>query len=229
MIWKKSHQRFEKKFYVSNCSIDEMMLIVKSNPGLFSEIFHQREVNNIYFDSKDLSFFKDNIEGQSKRMKVRIRWYNELFGKIPKPILELKIKNGQLGKKITKALDPLELLQNCNLDNFIYSLNNIIHNGIILKSLSPTLLNQYSRRYFLSNDEKIRITIDFNQFFYKLNKGRNSFMNNYSNQNAIILEIKYNKNDDKNIDQITNHFPFRVTKSSKYVSGVQKVFQLKNC
>ena len=37
----------------------------------------------------------------------------------------------------------------------------------------------------------------------------------------IILELKYAHDQDLNADKIINHFPFRITRSSKYVSGVE--------
>ena len=44
--------------------------------------------------------------------------------------------------------------------------------------------------------------------------------NNYKNESNVILELKYNYDADKNADQITNLFPFRLSKNSKYIEGV---------
>ena len=52
-----------------------------------------------------------------------------------------------------------------------------------------------------------------------------NFGNSLSNRQAfaknfIILEIKYNNDLDNNINRITSLFKFRLTKSSKFVSGI---------
>ena len=48
-------------------------------------------------------------------------------------------------------------------------------------------------------------------------------MNRYINRNNIILEIKYNENDDVNIDQITQSLPLRYSKNSKYIDGISQI------
>jgi hypothetical protein len=40
-------------------------------------------------------------------------------------------------------------------------------------------------------------------------------------EEAVVMEIKYELEDDVHTDRITQHFPLRQTKSSKYVTGVQ--------
>ena len=48
-------------------------------------------------------------------------------------------------------------------------------------------------------------------------------MNNTKNNSDIILELKYDQIHDDNVELITNNLPFRLTKSSKYVSGIDYV------
>ena len=69
--------------------------------------------------------YYDNIEGQTNRIKVRIRWYNNLFGSIENPTLELKIKNGLLGKKISTNIKQFTFDNNTNLDNLDQSIKNV--------------------------------------------------------------------------------------------------------
>ncbi len=42
--------------------------------------------------------------------------------------------------------------------------------------------------------------------------------------NNIILELKYNQDMDNGANYIVNCFPFRLTKSSKYVSGIESLY-----
>ena len=97
---------------------------------------------------------------------------------------------------------------------------NIKHN---VKYLNPALLNRYEREYFMSSDKKFRITIDNELAFYGINNRFNSFLNRFNDKDSTILELKYDNCYDSDANKITNHFPFRLTKSSKYVIGVSKI------
>ena len=107
-----SGYRFERKFFITGLTKYEIESVVKLHPAIFSEIFHKRHINNIYFDTFSLKNLHDNVEGASDRIKVRIRWYGELYGYIEKPVLEIKIKNGLLGKKISVPVEPFTLNEN---------------------------------------------------------------------------------------------------------------------
>ena len=93
-----------------------------------------------------------------------------------------------------------------------------------LKSSQPVLLNRYSRKYFLSADKRYRITIDTDQVFYRIGTQNNFFLNEQKNNVNVIIELKYNIAADDDANHITEHFPFRLTKSSKYVSGIEKIY-----
>ena len=71
-----------------------------------------------------------------------------------------------------------------------------------------------------TNDKKYRITIDSEQVFSPLGKRNNSLINKYKNNSTIVLELKYNFADDKDAEKITRDFPFRLSKNSKYVNGI---------
>jgi len=216
--------RYERKFLISGINRTEIESIIKLHPALFTEIFSERYVNNIYFDTFDKNNYFENINGNSERMKVRIRWYGSLFGKIENPTLELKVKKGLLGQKKRFSLLPFKLDHNIDyLDFFALVEKSGISKEIDkigLKSLFPVILNGYKRKYFLSADKEYRITIDSDQIFYAIDKRNNSFMNKQEDRVNIVVELKYNFNKDKNADKITNIFPFRLSKNSKYVNGV---------
>ena len=191
---------------------------------MFSEIFHERFVNNIYFDSPNLKFFLDTIEGSAHKIKVRIRWYGNLFGFIKKPVLELKIKKGLVARKESLSLHSFKLDSDFNSQ----IINKVIHQSDIpeiikqrLKDLSPTLLNRYRRKYFQSADENYRITTDSDLNFYQIYNLTNTFLNRRFDNINVILELKYGHTMDSKADCITNLFPFRLTKSSKYVTGIE--------
>src|SRR5689334_22615235 len=101
--------RYERKFLVPSGSGISPEIGIKLNPAIFSPIHHPRTVNNIYLDSPALRLYFMNLQGATARTKVRIRWYGDLLGPLPSPVLEFKTKQGLLGQKSCYALSPLKL------------------------------------------------------------------------------------------------------------------------
>jgi len=88
----------------------------------------------------------------------------------------------------------------------------------------PLLITRYGRKYFQSSNGIYRITLDTDFIFYLIDSQNNTFLNNYFDDTNVILELKYNNSFNTDAHWITNHFPFRMTKSSKYVSGIEKFY-----
>jgi hypothetical protein len=216
--------RFERKFNNTDLSYAEVESIVRLHPALFRPIFQPRWVNNIYFDSSELDSFHDNVDGALFRTKSRIRWYGELFGTIEKPILEFKFKRGLLGRKETHRLAPFFIGDGFDSETVSSNLSaSDLPETVILhmKNSTPTLVNRYCRKYFRSADGRYRITMDSEQQFYSVGPRNNRFLCRAENNNDVILELKYAQAHDMDAEQITTQFPFRLSKSSKYVSGVE--------
>jgi len=89
-----------------------------------------------------------------------------------------------------------------------------------LKFYYPTIINSYKRKYFVSSDKKYRITIDWDQYFFRIGSLNNFFKEKVRDQMTCILEIKYSLEDEKSVSLITQHFPFRLIANSKYVKGI---------
>lgn len=225
-IFNSSDYRYEKKFHIDYISKHKVRTLVKLNPFMFKEIYHKRFINNIYFDSHSFINYKDNIEGQTNRIKIRIRWYGDLFGKVKKPILELKIKKGLLGKKLSYKLPDFVFNKKTNILNIINKNDKLLDSEVLdFKSVIPTLLNRYSREYYISSDKKFRITVDDNMSYYNIHEHKNSFNKLFKNNKSVILELKYAQKYESEANIIMQKLPFRVTKSSKYLTGLEKTFQ----
>ena len=146
-----------------------------------------------------------------------------MFGEVESPVLEFKFKSGAVGRKLSFLLKPFNLNLNFNID---------ILKGIFERSelpawalydilpLEPHLLNSYTRKYFRSFDKDFRVTVDNNMIYRNISRRNNSFTNHSINSTDIIVELKYNFDKDNLANSITNQFPFRLTKSSKYVNGI---------
>ena len=90
--------------------------------------------------------------------------------------------------------------------------------------LEAKLINRYNRKYFLSANGCYRITLDFNIHFYPVRPFPSAFFKNTTCEPYSVLELKYKHINDNEAQKITSHLPFRLAKSSKYVSGVYKLY-----
>lgn len=219
--------RYESKFVVTTLSRQQIILIVKTNPAMFSEIYHSRFVNNIYFDSPGMNSFFDNTCGRSKRTKVRIRWYGDLFGYIENPVLEFKIKQGSLGKKESYAIKPFTINKGFSCSKIVSSIAEAdIPAEVKMKCsfLDPVLINRYERKYFLSAGDSYRITIDSDISYHYITSHNSSFMRNRREHGKVVVELKYNYNMEKGASEIASRFPFRLSRNSKYINGVLHLY-----
>ncbi len=190
---------------------------VRSNlllhPAGFRELFRDRQVNNIYFDTFDLTTFHQNVDGVNQRKKFRMRWYGEVIQTMKSPQFEIKIKHNELGTKKVTACEDLSFTE---LERITELANEKSEN---FTPLFPALLNSYERSYMSSADGRFRITIDQNLYYYSM-LGRTDFNGYLVQEPGVILEVKYEEEDDNKAGFILQNLPYRHTKSSKYVNGV---------
>lgn len=182
--------RLERKYYIPN--YQDFILkpyITLASSGL-KEIYYKRKINNIYYDTSKLSFYKDNLIGARDRLKLRLRWYGDQ--KMIKPNLEIKVKDGNL---VYKLVTPF----NDQLDLSIKEL---------IKRLRPSIANSYYRRYYLTQDKKVRLTVDTLIKFTKIKSLK------------TVVELKYLAEDEDEACRLINHFPLNLQKNSKYVDGI---------
>ena len=216
--------RYERKFVALKFPRLAAEAVVKQNQAFFVPAFHQRKVNNIYFDTPGMDCYFDNLFGVGNRWKARIRWYDKVFGKANSPVLEFKIKKGFVGTKKSFLLPDFELNKN-NFDAGI--LKNIFLRAILpdefrerLTGLQPVLLNSYIRSYFVSLNKKFRVTVDDELEYYNLRQSWNNFSHPYREEFKTVVELKYDQEWDNEAEKITNQFPFRLDKNSKFVAGL---------
>jgi hypothetical protein len=216
--------RYERKFVASKFSRLATEVVVKQNSAFFVSAFYPRKVNNIYFDTPGLDCYFDNLFGVSQRWKARIRWYDKIFGKVKSPVLEFKIKKGFIGTKKSFHLPAFEIMKN-NFDAAV--LKNVFAKAELpeeikerLINLQPVLLNSYMRSYFASLNKKFRVTVDDELEYYNFRPTWNHFSQVYREELKTVVELKYDQEWDGEAEKITNQFPFRLDKNSKFVAGM---------
>ena len=82
--------------------------------------------------------------------------------------------------------------------------------------------NRYWRSYFLSGDRNFRTTVDSELTFYPLRACQNLLLARSVDSETIVVELKYAPEFDLAAREVARQFPFRLTRSSKYASGIER-------
>lgn len=215
--------RFERKLHAVDMPLSQIELLVKLHPAHFYKPFPERWINNVYFDTPRHNAYKAHVHGTADRQKYRIRWYGDRLGHIEKPVLEIKGKKGLVGSKLHFKLKPFDFDGGFNLKQIqddARSTDSSKNMSGVFCSLIPTVFNRYRRQYFVTSDQKFRLTVDTNLSFRAIKGFNHSFRDYYEETRLSIIEIKYDSSDDKQAQRIISRFPFRVSKFSKYIMGV---------
>ena len=149
-----SIDRFERKWDVGNdIDTNAFFIAISRSDFMFTELYSARNVNTIYFDDVNYSSISENLNGVRFKQKYRLRWYGN-FETISKPQLEIKSKNGLIGKKTTF---PIEISKDIKLDyDGLEEISNIFAKKLgISKILYPILSTHYLRHYFVSSNKNI--------------------------------------------------------------------------
>ena len=182
--------RLERKYYLPVHQDYVLKPYITLASGALKEIYYQRKINNLYFDTSDFAFYQDNLIGAKDRLKARLRWYGD--GPMKNPNLEIKMKIADLIYKLVTPYDD--------------SLSLPIQE--LMKRLKPTITNSYYRKYYLTHDKKVRLTVDTEILFDKVKSPK------------TVVELKYKMDDENVAVNLISQFPLLLQKNSKYVDGV---------
>lgn len=207
--------RYERKYRIEGLSPPWVAQVLRSHPASFRPLFPDRQVNNIYFDTPTLDEFYQNVAGTPQRRKHRLRWYGTVRDQLPHPVFEIKIKDGELGSKESQRYPSTDWGDLRSLFGQIPPLQYL--------PLRPVLINSYQRSYWGSADGRFRITMDRKLNFAPFSWSHPPMNTQFFDDMACILELKYEQEDDQAAQGIFAHLPFRLTKNSKYVMGVNMV------
>ena len=217
--------RFERKFKTKE-SLQPLIEASLIEYG-FSEIFYEREITSIYYDTPNFLNFMHSENGNCDRQKIRIRFYNDDFNNA---IIEYKNKKAELGwKNQNKLSSSIYINSKKHLDISRHNKKslNISIPELISKGYRPTIVVNYLRKYFLSMDNTTRITLDkkinfsaifSNEEYLKINPGL--FIDD------LIIEVKYDRENEptKILQKLTNSYELIMTRYSKYCKGIRTLF-----
>lgn len=207
--------RYERKYRIEGLALSVILQTIRMHPAGLSKIHPDRQINNIYFDTPDLTTYKENVMGLANRDKFRVRWYGFDPFAIQKPKLEIKHRRNNVGYKTTHLVEVFDFE---NLTPLIQQVNSLSGTSALLR---PTLQNSYKRAYFGTRDEKFRVTIDWDLSYASMLTSNQFIKHQHSEKNVFIMEVKYEQELEGEADRISQFFPFRSTKNSKYVTGIE--------
>ncbi len=210
--------RYERKYVTDKLEVGELQDYVLSHPGLFKQIYYPRQVMSIYFDTEELDYYQQNELGVQQRRKVRVRWYeHESQSSVMQ--IEVKVRDGEIMKKakflLSKRVAEVDLDEVKKLVE--KELMGLVEEVFILK---PVVVVGYERRYFLSESLRVRITLDADLRFQTMGDWQAGRIT--SEWGLKVLECKYEVESDFEFVRVAERLPLRVSKSSKYVMGVQQ-------
>lgn len=214
--------RYEMKMVYDALLASQVRSWVQVHPAGFMRSFPPRKVNNIYFDTPDLDTYNDHIESVSLRRKLRFRWYGEDLA-VARGQLEVKNKTERSGWKLVQPLD-LELDLRCADWASIHAALLAESDGVfhhLLAVARPTLINTYRREYFVSDDEYIRLTLDFDLANYdQWLCARPNLDFRTPHREAMVMELKCDLPHARQLAEVIAAFPQRANAYSKFVTAL---------
>lgn len=208
----KSSERFERKIPLKKGqSIYLRNNLIKKG---FSNLYENRIITSIYFDTEDYLFARQNINGENLRVKPRVRYYNSDYNN---SVLEFKLKKNYNSYK--KVINNSNMVNQSNL-NFFEELSC----KLLGLKLFPSSIVTYRRQYYMFKD--IRLTLDDNIYVKKF-INRNFLSENLTQLNLEVIEFKYKKNVDNFFRKNFSYFfdcASRSNKCSKYIHSIIKTF-----
>lgn len=207
--------RYERKYRIEGVHLNVILQTLQMHPAGLSKIYPDRQINNIYFDTPNLTTYRENVMGIANRDKYRVRWYGWDPLLVQNPKLELKHRRNNVGSKTIYEVSPFAF---DNLEPLTEEVNQLSGTFALLQ---PALQNSYKRAYFGTRDQKFRITIDWDLSYASMRTCRQFRKHQQFEPNVHILEVKYEQEIEAEADRISQFFPFRSTKNSKYVTGIE--------
>lgn len=230
-------ERYEIKYYFPNKLVPELQAQIA--PYLELDPFSKEQpdyyytIRSIYYDSPDLGFYYEKMDGLRIRKKLRVRVYNEPLPNNP-VFLEIKRRYGKViyKERLKVNFDQVETIclsrknpngfgDFCNngtriIGKWLYNLAHL--------NLRPTELVTYQRMAYKGiMDETVRLTIDKKvrtRMYPALHEiyGEDDFTTITDDLN--ILELKFYGRMPQWLRTLSYKFDIRAQSISKYCNGI---------
>jgi SPX domain protein involved in polyphosphate accumulation len=219
--------RIERKFIVRKSHQFQADRLINFHPLRFQPAYKPRQINNLYMDTPAFKYYFDSIAGLTRRIKLRIRWYGNLFNKNAEPRLEIKLKNNMYVYKLNFRLGTGDFSSHSLPETFmellhISELPDMVRD--ILPCLRPVLINSYNRQYWHADHSAIRLTMDEDLRYFAFHRCTDSLLFSVEHDNHTVLEVKNHPDQDNEIKELMDDFLPRISRYSKYTNGVDLLF-----
>jgi len=216
--------RNEIKFVAQAKDFHFLLHWLKLHSAGFYKLYPDRKVNNVYFDSYDYAAYTENLSGSSFRQKVRYRWYGSSL--TPSlGTLEIKHKRNfcvwkTLFENIESPCKPKASWM--TIKRCLYAQVSDAGKKCLRENPVPILINRYNRKYFLSQDGKVRVTVDSQlEFIDQRFKSTPNLIRGKNYPDVFVVEFKFDVADRDLASGYIQTIPIRVSRNSKYISGLR--------
>ncbi len=216
--------RYERKFFLEGMEPAAARAAVLHHPALFYEAYPPRWINNLYFDTPWMEHYQDNLSGSAARGKARVRWYHDLEGEVRNPVLEFKLKRGWVGWKESYPFPGFTFGRELTAQRLAELISSSTLPPQVIERMRGyrvALVNRYHRSYFATHDESFRVTLDTDLTYYRSGRLSNPLLARTVDHGVLVVELKYDAEHEPRAARIAARMPFRLTRSSKYVRGVE--------
>jgi hypothetical protein len=229
--------RHELKCFINHRDYYEMLAWLEPHvtpDEMVPQDCREYTVRSIYYDSEDLDFYFEKLDGVKVRKKLRIRGYGE-SSHSPQVFLEIKRKYGNLVSKertrmefrcVEPILDssrPKEVLPSAGLRD-LNVIGKFLH-ALRTRSLRPTVLVAYEREALVGReDRRLRVTFDRDvRCAFRPTLNHLFHVSDWLSvvPHNIILELKFNGPMPVWLRRMVWRFKLRMEPISKYCRSVE--------
>jgi hypothetical protein len=227
--------RYELKLECEPVSYPQIAGWIRLHSAGFREAYAPRQVNSLYLDTLSWDALNDHIEGVPERRKLRFRWYGPDLG-AANGQMELKNKNERAGWKLVQPVRGRIDLQHCawaavqqglidGLRGEPLSQEQLLFQEMI-RAARPFVINTYLRRYYVTADGRVRLTVDENLRAYdQWMTARPNLSFRLPLPDIIIVELKSDVQHAAALADILAEFPLRVHRHSKYITALGSLLE----
>lgn len=224
--------RYELKLECEPATFAQVAAWICLHAAGFREAYPARQVNSLYLDTLSFDTLNDHIEGVPERRKLRYRWYGPDLG-TARGQLELKNKRERVGWKVIQPVQGVIDLRHCDWTTIRRDLLAGLEAGAqqplfreLLSIARPFVLNSYRRRYYVSADGRVRLTVDDALRAYdQLLAARPNLAFALPLPDVFLVELKCDVQHAAYLADVLAQFPLRVHRHSKYVSALSSFLE----
>jgi len=215
--------RYELKFEIFACDAGDLTWLVRTLPAGFRVAYPTRYVNNIYLDTPTFSDYRLNVMGSANRSKLRVRWYGDVADASTGSVLENKRRRGLVGTKLQHRLSSWNMDRGSMAESLAPALCDLPDAlAPLAATRRPVLVNRYRRRYFAASGRDVRLTVDDDLSFGRLDALHRPLIS--AVHPRAIIELKFPVALQAYGFRCAAALPFRLSRFSKYVEGVRFVY-----